>query len=111
MQTSPVQAALMWTISKRRRAAGGFPGAAAIMKEFAAKPARMRSGLVFDGKRPARHGAKVLDASGAEIGVVTSGSFSPNLNKCACVAPACGALLTPPASCFLLLPDASPWRT
>lgn len=81
METSPVQAALMWTISKRRRQAGGFPGAEIIMKEFAAKPARIRSGLVFDGKRPARHGAKVLDASGAEVGIVTSGTFSPNLNK------------------------------
>jgi aminomethyltransferase len=82
MDTTPVQAALMWTISKRRRQVGGFPGADIIMKEFAAKPARIRSGLLFDGKRPARHGAKVLDASGAEVGVVTSGSFSPNLNKC-----------------------------
>jgi aminomethyltransferase len=83
MDTSPVKAALMWTISKRRRQTGGFPGSDIIMKEFAAKPSRIRSGLVFDGKRPARHGAKVLDASGAEVGVVTSGSFSPNLNKCA----------------------------
>jgi aminomethyltransferase len=49
------------------------------VKEFAAKPARVRSGLVFDGKRPARPGAKVLDANG--MGVVTSGTFSPNLNK------------------------------
>jgi aminomethyltransferase len=81
METSPVQAALMWTISKRRRQSGGFPGAEIIMKEFAAKPSRIRSGLVFDGKRPARHGAKVLDASGAEVGIVTSGTFSPNLNK------------------------------
>jgi aminomethyltransferase len=83
MDTTPVQAALMWTISKRRRQARGFPGADIIMQEFAAKPAKMRSGLVFEGKRPARHGAKVLDASGAEVGVVTSGSYSPNLNKCA----------------------------
>ena len=83
METTPVQAALMWTISKRRRQMGGFPGSDIIMAEFAAKPAKVRSGLVFEGKRPARHGAKVLDANGAEVGVVTSGSYSPNLNKCA----------------------------
>jgi aminomethyltransferase len=110
METTPVQAALMWTISKRRRQSGGFPGSEIIMKEFAAKPARIRSGLMFDGKRPARHGAKVLDASGAEVGIVTSGSFSPNLNKCVLLfarnSCACCPCFTSP-----LLPDALRWPT
>ncbi|HAH08880.1 MAG TPA: glycine cleavage system aminomethyltransferase GcvT, partial [Alphaproteobacteria bacterium] len=29
-QTTPIEAALTWSISKRRREAGGFPGAAKV---------------------------------------------------------------------------------
>ena len=33
--TSPVEAALTWSISKRRREQGGFPGAARVRRELA----------------------------------------------------------------------------
>ena len=39
---------------------------------------RVRVGLLVDGA-PAREGAEILDASGAAIGVVTSGGHSPVL--------------------------------
>jgi aminomethyltransferase len=37
--------------------------------------------LTLEGKRAARQGATVLDGSGDAVGVVTSGSFSPTLQK------------------------------
>ena len=40
-----------------------------------------RVGLVLEGRRPAREQSPCLDSSGQKIGVVTSGTFSPTLQK------------------------------
>ena len=79
--TSPIEADLAWSISKRRRAEGGFPGAARLQRELAKGVARKRVGLILDGKAPAREGAEIADSSGAVVGRVTSGGFSPSLGK------------------------------
>lgn len=78
--TSPVEAALNWSIQKRRREEGGFPGAARIQREFAEKPARIRVGLLPEGRAPAREGAEIATADGTVVGKVTSGGFGPTLN-------------------------------
>ena len=78
--TSPVEAGLTWSIQKRRRLKGGFPGAARVQSELANGPARKRVGFKPDGRQPAREGTKVLDAGGREIGVITSGGFGPSVN-------------------------------
>jgi len=44
-------------------------------------PARQLVGLVMDGRRSARSGDIILDGAGVEIGLVTSGSFSPSLER------------------------------
>ena len=76
---SPVEANLGFALSKRRLKAADFPGAARIIAEREAGPTRVRVGLrVLEGA-PAREGAPIADAAGAEIGVVTSGGFSPSL--------------------------------
>jgi aminomethyltransferase len=77
--TSPVEAGLAFAISKRRREAGDFPGARRILAELAGEPPRVRVGLALTGA-PAREGAEVR-AGGAPVGVVTSGGFSPVLNR------------------------------
>lgn len=76
--TSPVEAALIWSIQKRRRAEGGFPGAARIQRELAEGPARLRVGLALAGRAPAREGAEIV-SGGAVVGRLTSGGFSPTL--------------------------------
>ena len=76
----PVEAGLVWSIAKRRRAEGGFPGAARIQGELADGPARKRVGLLPEGRAPAREGTEIADAKGAKIGAVTSGGFGPSLN-------------------------------
>ena len=78
--TSPVEAALVWSMQKRRRVEGGFPGAARIQRELADGPARLRVGIMPQGRAPAREGTEVRSASGEKIGVVTSGGFGPTCN-------------------------------
>ena len=83
--TTPVEGALTWAIQKVRRAggarAGGYPGASIIDQQLAEGATRKRVGLISTERMPVREGAKVIDASGAEIGVVTSGSLGPSLNQ------------------------------
>lgn len=78
--TSPVEAALTWSIQKRRREEGGFPGAARIQREFAEGVSRVRVGLLPEGRAPAREGAEIATADGTIVGKVTSGGFGPTLN-------------------------------
>jgi aminomethyltransferase len=79
--TTPVEGDLLWSISKRRRNEGGFPGAARVQQQIAQGAARKRVGLALEGKAPAREGAEIADASGKIVGRVTSGGFAPSLQK------------------------------
>ena len=78
--TSPIEADLAWIIQKRRRLAGDFPGAARVLGELAAGPARKRVGLLLTDRAPAREGAQI-QADGRIIGAVTSGGFAPSLQR------------------------------
>lgn len=77
---SPVEADLGFAVSKRRREAADFPGAARILAEREGMLSRKRVGLLVEGA-PAREGAEILDAAGTPIGVVTSGGFAPSIGK------------------------------
>jgi aminomethyltransferase len=77
--TTPIEADLAWTIGKRRREEGGFPGAAVILRQLAQGPARKRVGIRPDGRAPAREQTPITDAAGAEIGRLTSGGFGPSV--------------------------------
>jgi aminomethyltransferase len=77
---SPIEAGLTFAVSKRRREAGDFPGAARIVREHAGDLKRLRVGIQFDGRLPVREGAVLVDDSGCEMGHVTSGGFSPTLS-------------------------------
>jgi aminomethyltransferase len=76
---SPVEASLEFALSKRRREAEDFPGAARALGELAGRLDRRRVGLrVLEGA-PAREGAEIVGENGAVVGRVTSGGFSPTL--------------------------------
>ncbi len=79
--TTPVEADLTFAISKRRRHEGGYPGAARIASELEQGVIRQRVGLFVEGRQPVREGALVLDDEGNEVGKVTSGGFSPTLER------------------------------
>ncbi|PYC08639.1 glycine cleavage system aminomethyltransferase GcvT [Pseudomonas protegens] len=81
--TTPIQASLLWAISKARRAdgarAGGFPGAQAIFAQQQDGVSRKRVGLLPQERTPVREGAEIVDAEGNIIGSVCSGGFGPTL--------------------------------
>ena len=78
--TTPIEASLAWTIPKRRRAEGGFPGAAIIRRQLAEGTSRRRVGIRPDGRAPARDGTVVRDPASRDIGKITSGGFGPSVN-------------------------------
>jgi aminomethyltransferase len=78
--TTPIEAGLTWSIQKRRRTEGGFPGAARIQRELTEGPARVRVGLQPEGRAPAREGTRIATTDGRDVGVVTSGGFGPTVN-------------------------------
>ena len=80
-RTTPVMAGLAFAINKRRRAERGFAGADRIVAELGDGPTQVRVGFDVDGRQPVREGALVLTAEGNEIGRITSGGFSPTLQR------------------------------
>lgn len=76
--TSPVEAGLLWSIGKRRREEGGFPGEERIFDEIAHGPKRRRVGILPEGRAPARENTEILSATGEPVGIITSGGFGPS---------------------------------
>lgn len=77
--TSPVEAGLVWSMQKRRREEGGFPGFERIRRELAEGPARKRVGILPEGRAPAREGVEITTRDGRPVGIVTSGGFGPSV--------------------------------
>ena len=103
--TTPVEAGLVWSIGKRRRQEGGFPGADVIMAQLRDGPARRRVGLLPEGRVPARSGAAILDSDGTEIGMVTSGGFGPSLEAPVAMGYVPAALAAPGSAVQLAVRD------
>jgi aminomethyltransferase len=84
--TTPVEAALEWSIQKARRTggarSGGFLGAEKILAQLDQGAPRRRAGLKAEGRAPVRDGTALFAdaASPEQIGAVTSGGFGPSLN-------------------------------
>lgn len=82
--TSPVEANLGWAIARTRRDGprrGGFPGADIILAQLREGVTRQRTGILPEGRVPVRDGAELRAATGEVVGRVTSGGFSPTLNR------------------------------
>lgn len=79
--TTPVEASLLWALSKTRRSGGdregGFPGAKVILQQIAEGVTRKRVGILSQGRIPVREGAELVTDNGEPVGKVTSGSFGP----------------------------------
>ncbi|MGW0232305.1 glycine cleavage system aminomethyltransferase GcvT [Actinopolymorpha singaporensis] len=74
LDITPVQARLGWAVGWKKPA---FWGRAVLSAERATGPARRLLGLESRGRGIPRPGMSVVDADGAPVGVVTSGTFSP----------------------------------
>ena len=79
-ETGPVEAGLTFAINKRRRGEGGFIGADRVISAVASGPARKRVGLSLVGRMAAREGCAVVH-DGKVVGGITSGGFSPSLER------------------------------
>jgi aminomethyltransferase len=73
---TPVQARVGWAVGWSKPT---FTGVHALRAEKEAGPARLLRGLRAEGRGIPRAGMVVRDADGTEVGVVTSGTFSPSL--------------------------------
>jgi aminomethyltransferase len=84
-ETTVIEAGLAWSVSRSRRLdaakEGGFPGADIILEQLKNGAPKKRVGLSVDGRAPVREGTVIVNEDGAEIGIVTSGGFSPSLEK------------------------------
>jgi aminomethyltransferase len=79
-EIDPFQAGLNWAVKLQK---GEFIGRSALLlaREQLGRSGRQRVGLVLGGKRAAREGCPVLLGDGRAIGVITSGSFTPTVQK------------------------------
>src|SRR5206468_7611371 len=81
-EVDPLQASLGWAVKLDK---GDFIGRDALLKRKDDPTLRQRIGLELLHKRPAREGAAVLK-DGKQVGKVTSGTFTPTLNKAVAMA-------------------------
>ena len=77
-ETTPLEAGLGWVVKPD---AGDFVGRDALVAQKGAGVPRRLVGLVVEGRGIPRAGYPILDADGAQVGVVTSGSQSPTLGQ------------------------------
>lgn len=74
---SPIEAGLQWLFKTGH---GDFPGAEKILAQRQNGAERVRVGLLVDGRIPVREGCEIVHQD-QQVGTVTSGSFSPTLNR------------------------------
>lgn len=103
--TTPVEASLAWTINKRRRLEGGFPGAEVIQAQLQHGVAQKRVGIRLDGKAPARAHTPITSTDGQTIGHVTSGGFAPSLQAPIAMGYVARAFATPGTLVNLIVRD------
>jgi aminomethyltransferase len=78
LTTGPLEAGLGWVVKPGK---GDFVGRAAIEAARAAGLRRRLVGVEMLERAVPRHGYRLLAGAGDEVGTVTSGSFSPSLEK------------------------------
>src|SRR5258708_30554841 len=75
--TTPLEAGLGWTV---KLAKGDFHGRGVMEKQKSEGLKRRLVGFQLDGRRVPRHGMTIR-AEGRDVGVVTSGTFGPSLER------------------------------
>lgn len=83
-ETTPVDASLVWAVSKVRRKggerAGGFPGSQIILDQIITKETtQKRIGMIGESRAPVREGTELVNDRDEVIGSVTSGTFGPTI--------------------------------
>ena len=79
-EINPIEANLKWVIAKNRREKGGFNGWDKIKNNIDKGSAKIRIGILPEGRIIAREGTKIFSLDDKEIGKITSGTFGPSVN-------------------------------
>lgn len=74
---TPIEAGLRWLVTTNKH----YPGADKLNEQRLIGANRHRVALLVDGKIPVREGQELQNEEGETIGYVTSGGFSPTINK------------------------------
>lgn len=99
-EINPVNAGLMWAISKDVRANGQFVGAEALRAALEKGATEKRVGLKPQGRQPVRAGAQLFDEAGNPAGRVTSGGFGPTVGAPVAMGYVSASLAKPDAKLF-----------
>ena len=75
--TSPLEAGIGWTVKLKKP---DFEGRETLVRQKEHGLTRKLAGVELDGRRVARHGA-VIESHGRPVGTVTSGTWSPSLER------------------------------
>jgi aminomethyltransferase len=75
--TTPLEAGIGWTVKLKK---GDFTGRGALLQQKEQGLRRKLVGFDLDGRRVPRHGM-VIESGGRPVGRVTSGTFSPSLER------------------------------
>lgn len=75
---SPVEAGLSWLIDKNKQ---NYPGSHIIQRQLQNGAPRKRVALIVEGKSAVREKTELYTENKQLVGFVSSGSFSPSLNK------------------------------
>ena len=78
---TPVEANLTWALSKKRLARGDFNGFEIMNKQIKKNNFYKKVGIISKSKSILRSDMKIFDMNKKIIGKLTSGGFSPSLNK------------------------------
>lgn len=81
MQTSPLEADLSWLVSKQRTQDHNYIGSQIIQSQFDQGIKHKRVGLLPQTKAPMRQGIELFNNKEEKIGYITSGTYSPSLER------------------------------
>ena len=78
---TPIEAGLSWALDKGRLEDKNLNGNKILSDQLKNKLSNKKIGLISTNKSMLRDGMTLFDNNNNEIGKITSGCFSPNLNK------------------------------
>ena len=80
-QITPIDAGLSWAIDESRFKDKKLNGVSVLINQMNSNPKKIKIGIIATNRSMIRDGMKLFDEKKNNIGVVTSGCFSPSLNK------------------------------
>ena len=78
---TPIEAGLSWALDKDRLNDSSLNGYKVLLDQLHNKPSNKKIGLISFNRSMLRDGMILFDSNKNDIGKITSGCFSPNLNK------------------------------